>query len=157
MSKIDYDILNAAQSSINPLGERELDLRGLKIQKIDNLTLTHDQNDCLNLTNNDITHLDNLSFLPNLKTIILSNNRLVKFSKNLVKYIPNLKVLIANNNNLTNIGDLDPLKDLELTDLCLLDNPVYLLNYYRLYLIHSIPSLKTLDFKRIKEKVCFFN
>ncbi|KAJ3322576.1 hypothetical protein HDV06_002953 [Boothiomyces sp. JEL0866] len=57
MSKMDFDLLTSAQSRLNPMNERELDLRGLKIQKIENLALTRDVNDCLDFTDNDIAKL----------------------------------------------------------------------------------------------------
>ncbi|KAJ3310847.1 U2 small nuclear ribonucleoprotein [Boothiomyces sp. JEL0838] len=57
MSKMDFDLLTSAQSRLNPMNERELDLRGFKIQKIENLALTRDVNDCLDFTDNDIAKL----------------------------------------------------------------------------------------------------
>jgi U2 small nuclear ribonucleoprotein A' len=91
MSKLDYDLLQQVESHINPCKERELDLRGLKIQRIENLILTKDQHDCLDFTDNDIQILGNFSFMPNLKTLLVANNRIQKIENDIAKYIPNLK------------------------------------------------------------------
>lgn len=44
-----------------------------------------------------------------------------------------------------------------LTSLVLIDNPVSKKENYREYVIHKIPSLKVLDFKKIKPQVFLFN
>ena len=38
--KIDYDLIVGAATTLNPLGQRELSLRGLRIPQIENLILT---------------------------------------------------------------------------------------------------------------------
>jgi U2 small nuclear ribonucleoprotein A' len=149
MSKLDYDLLQQAESRINPVKERELDLRGFKISRIENLILTKDQYECIDLTNNDIQVLGNFTFMPNLSTLLLSNNRIQKIEK---LPLPSLKVLILQNNQLQKLGDLDNLMNLELEYLILIGNVVVHFQYYRLYLIHRIPSLKCLDYKKVTEK-----
>lgn len=57
------------------------------------------------------------------------------------------------NNQIQELGDLDPLsKCSKLEFLALHGNPVCLKKHYRLYLIHRLPALRVLDFKKIKIK-----
>lgn len=154
MSKLDFDIINEAATYINPLGDREICLRGLRIQKIENLVLTKDQNQALDFTDNDILRLSNFPTLTNLTSLYLGNNRVTKIEPGLNQYIPNLKCLVLTNNSITDLGDLDPLGGFEhLEYLILLENPVVDKEFYRLYVIHRCRKLRILDFKKIKDKV----
>lgn len=57
------------------------------------------------------------------------------------------------NNKLTNLNDVDALAEIKsLRRLSLLDNPVTKKAQYRLYVIHRIPQVKLLDFRKIQEK-----
>ena len=47
-----------------------------KIPLIENLGATLNQFDTLDLTNNDLRKLDGFPFLPKIKTLYLSNNRI---------------------------------------------------------------------------------
>ncbi|EGF77031.1 hypothetical protein BATDEDRAFT_20988 [Batrachochytrium dendrobatidis JAM81] len=151
--KLDYELLTTSPSRINPIGERELILRGHKLQRIENLTLTKDQNDTLDLTNNSLVRLDAIPHLPRLKTLLLSSNRITKIDKDLPKYIPNLRTLILSNNQLEGLSDLDALLGFEkLETLALLDNPVASMKLYRLFVVHRCPSVRVLDFRRVREQ-----
>eukprot|EP00842_Homolaphlyctis_polyrhiza_P002464 jgi/Hompol1/3218/HPOL_001536-RA len=145
--KMDYALLSQAPSRLNPIGERR------KLQRIENLALTKDQNDTLDLTDNDLRRLDNFPYMPRLKTLLLANNRLSKIDSDLSKQLPNLATLVLSNNQIVDLADLDALISLEhLNHLALLDNPVALKRYYRLYVIHRCPSVRILDFRRVREK-----
>lgn len=51
------------------------------------------------------------------------------------------------------LGDLEPLIPLKnLTNLCLLQNPVSAKQNYRQYVVYRFPQLKLLDFRKIKQK-----
>lgn len=68
--------------------------------------------------------------------------------------LPKLETLVLTNNRLSNLVDLDSLAKLaNLQYLCLLDNLVTKKPNYRLYLIHKLPKLRLLDFKKVKLKV----
>ncbi|OTF80379.1 U2 small nuclear ribonucleoprotein A-like protein [Euroglyphus maynei] len=57
------------------------------------------------------------------------------------------------NNQLQELGDIDPLAGFKkLTTLALMGNPVSTKKHYRLYVIHRIPSLRLLDFKKVKNR-----
>lgn len=169
MTKLDFDVFSAAVSRLNPVGDRELILRGLKLQRIENLALTkvlrllesiititksnQDQNDTIDLTDNDLRKLENLPNLPRLKTLLLANNRITGIDSSISNYIPGLNALVLNNNQISDLGDLSPLVNLEhLRYLSLIDNPVTLRKHYRLYVIHRCPNIRVLDYVKIREK-----
>ena len=77
-----------------------------------------------------------------------------RIADGLGEVIPNLETLILTNNHIQELGDLDPLAELQkLTYLSLLSNPVANKPHYRSYVIHKLPSLRILDFRKVKLKV----
>lgn len=131
----------------------EIDLRGHKLSAIENLGATENQFDSLDLSDNVIVRLEGFPKLPRLKTLLLSNNRVMRISRNLEDAIPNLDWLVLSGNRLSNLADLDPLSTLpKLQHLSLLDNPVTKQPIYRLYVIHRCKKLKQLDFRKVKQK-----
>lgn len=131
----------------------EIDLRGHKLTAIENLGATENQFDSLDMSDNVITRLEGFPKLPRLKTLLLSNNRVLRIARNLEDAIPNLDWLVLSGNRLTNLADLDPLSTLpKLQHLSLLDNPVTTQPNYRLYVIHRCKKLKQLDFRKVKQK-----
>jgi len=75
-----------------------------------------------------------------------------RITDGLGEVIPNLENLVLTNNHLQELGDLDPLAECKkLTYLSLLSNPVANKQHYRSYVIHKIPSLRVLDFNKVKE------
>ncbi|KAJ3218643.1 U2 small nuclear ribonucleoprotein A' [Dinochytrium kinnereticum] len=153
MVKLDYEVLSQAPSYVDALKERALGLRGLKIARIENLAITKDQHDTIDLTNNDLRKLDNFPPMPRLKTLLLSNNRIQKIDTECTQKIPNLDTLILTNNQFSELGDLDVLAGFKgLTHLSLLYNPVTDLKHYREYVIFRCPTLRVLDFKHVWDK-----
>ncbi len=87
--------------------------------------------------------------MPRLVTLICNNNYISKIQLS-DSNLPSLKALILTNNRVNNLNDilnLVPIKSLEV--LSLLDNPVATKQYYRLFTIYNIPSLKLLDYKKV--------
>jgi len=153
MVKCTAELIEGAGQYINPVRDRELDLRGYKIPVIENLGSTLDQYDCLDLSDNEVRKLDGFPHLKRLKTLLLNNNRIVRIAEGLELNLPNLETLILTNNSLQELADLEPLtcmKRLEM--MSLLHNPVVTKRNYRLYVIHKLPSLRVLDFKKIRQK-----
>ncbi|MES1906484.1 MAG: U2 small nuclear ribonucleoprotein A', partial [Paramarteilia canceri] len=104
------------------------------------------------MTNNSITKLSGFPFMPNVKSLFLSNNRIVNINFSTVQNLPNLEVLILTNNvisELTAINCLEKCK--KLTILSLLNNPITTNSLYRPFMIFKIPSLRYLDFRKIKQ------
>ncbi|KAF7367243.1 U2 small nuclear ribonucleoprotein A [Mycena sanguinolenta] len=123
--KLTPELLAQASSTLNPIKERQLDLRGYKIPAIENLGVTRDQHDAIDLTDNSIVTLGNLPLLKRLNTLLLANNKVSHISPSIHISVPNLTTLILTNNNFTELGDLEPLKELRyLKYVSLLGNPV---------------------------------
>jgi len=103
------------------------------------------------LSDNEILKLENFPLLHKLQSILLNNNRVCRIAKGLGEFLPKLTSLILSGNKLTNLSDIDNLTELKkLTHLSLLNNPLAKQDHYRLYVIHKVPSLKVLDFRKIK-------
>jgi len=153
MVRLTAELILTSPSFVNPLKQRELDLRGNKIAQIENLGASEDQYDVLDFSDNDITRLEGFPLLKRLSTILLNNNRVQTIEEGLGSKIPNLEALILTNNRLENLADLDALVELKkLHSLCLMKNPVTRQKHYRLYIIHKIPTLRTLDFQKVRLK-----
>ncbi|KAI3622430.1 small nuclear ribonucleoprotein a [Moniliophthora roreri] len=151
--KLTPELLAQAPSALNPSKERQLDLRGYKIPAIENLGVTRDQHDAIDLTDNSITTLGNLPLLKRLHTLFLANNRVSAISPSIHLSVPNLTTLVLTNNNISELGDLGPLKELKhLKYLSLMGNPVREKKWYREWLAWRLPGLRVLDFQRIRDK-----
>lgn len=76
--RITPDLIKSCNQHINAIKQRQLDMRGLKVPMIENLGATMDFYDCLDLSDNEIISLSSFSILKNLKSMILTNNRISK-------------------------------------------------------------------------------
>ncbi|KAF9924667.1 U2 small nuclear ribonucleoprotein A' [Linnemannia zychae] len=152
--KLTPDLISRAPCYLNALQDRELDLRSHKIPAIENLGVTKDLNDSLDLTDNDIRSLSNFPVLYRLKTLLLSNNRISKIDPDLLStYLPNLTTLVLTNNALAELSDLQGLSGGKFLEyLVLLDNPLTKKKYYRLYVIWKLPTVRVLDFTKVTLK-----
>ncbi|XP_012221657.1 probable U2 small nuclear ribonucleoprotein A' [Linepithema humile] len=153
MVKLTPELIEQSMQYINPVRDRELDLRGYKIPTIENLGATLDQFDTIDFSDNDIRKLDGFPLLKRIKTLFFNNNRIVRIAEGLEQCIPNLETLMLTGNMIQELGDLEPLIPLKhLKNLCLLQNPVSAKQQYRQYVVYRFPQLKLLDFRKIKQK-----
>jgi len=153
--RLSSDVINRSEQRNNPLGEREIVLRGLAIPSIEHLSVTRDQFDAIDLSDNRITRIDNFPRLLRLTTLSLSGNNIESFDvKNLVTNVPNLRNLVLTNNKVTGLQAIANIGSAwsHLEFLTLVGNPVVRREHYRLYTVVKIPSLKVLDFVKVKEK-----
>jgi len=151
--RLSADLIARSPTFVNPVKDREIDLRGNKISVIENLGVTQDLYDCIDLSDNEIKKIEGFPFLRRLSTLFLHNNRINRISPNLDESLPNLRTLILTNNKLSKFSDIEPLADLPtLTTVSLMDNPVSKKINYRLYVIHLLPNLRVLDFRKVKQK-----
>lgn len=151
--KLTAELILSSPAFLNPLKDRELDLRGNKIPMIENLGATKDQFDTIDLSDNDIKKLGDFPLLSRLTTIFLNNNKITKIESSLDQCLPNLETLILTGNNLNDLADLQPLADLaSLRYLSLIDNMVQKKQNYRFFVIHLLPNLRLLDFQKIKHQ-----
>ncbi|OQV16209.1 Diphthamide biosynthesis protein 2 [Hypsibius exemplaris] len=147
------NVSRRAPQCFNPCKERTLDLRGCKVSMIENLGATLDQFDCIDFSENDIRKLDGFPLLYRIKTLLLNNNRICRIGENLHESLPSIESLILTNNVVQELGDIDPLATLKkLQYLSFLRNPVTNHPHYRLYVIHKLPSVRVLDFRRVMEQ-----
>ncbi|KAJ9063761.1 U2 snRNP complex subunit [Entomophthora muscae] len=147
------DTIHDSPCHLNPLGDRELDLRGLKVPEIENLGVTKDLNDTIDLSDNDLRHLHNFPLLRRLKSLLLSNNRISSLDSSLGQQLPNLTTLVLTNNSIEGLESLEPLASLKkLTHLSLFNNPVTKNQNYRMWCIFRFPSVRFLDFTHVKDK-----
>ncbi|TID25882.1 L domain-like protein [Venturia nashicola] len=148
--RLTADLIQGSLSYINPLKERELDLRGHKIPHIENLGAARD-NDCIDFTDNDIAQLANFPLSPRIRTLLLARNRVASIQPTLHKSIPGLTTLVLTSNRFAELADLDPLKNFaSLTHLTLVENPVTRKENYRLWLLWRCRALRFLDFQKVK-------
>ncbi|CAH1772555.1 unnamed protein product, partial [Owenia fusiformis] len=153
MVKLTPELIQQAQQYTNPVRDRELTLRGYKIPVLENLGATLDQFDTIDFSDNDIRKLDSFPLLKRLKTLLFNNNRVSRITENLEESLPNLETLILTNNNMRELGDIDVLSTVKtLSTLSLLGNPITTKEHYRLYIVHTLPNLRLLDFRKIKQK-----
>lgn len=76
----------------------------------------------------------------------------MRIAEGLEHCIPSLETLMLTGNMIQELGDLEPLVPLKnLTNLCLLQNPVSAKPQYRQYVIYRFPQLRLLDFRKIKK------
>jgi len=153
MVKLTAELIQNSMQYINPVKDRELDLRGYKIPEIENLGATGDQFDTIDFSENDIRKLDGFPYLKRLKCLLMNNNRIVRIGQHLEEHIPNLESIVLTGNHIEELTDLDPLISLEkLTSISLLHNPVTAKPHYRLYVVYKFPQLRLLDFRKIRTK-----
>jgi len=150
--KISSELIQGANQYLNPIKERELDLRGYKLSIIENMGATLDQFDAIDFSDNEITKLVRFSTLKRLKTLILNNNKVSKI-QNISESAPNLENLMLMNNQIKELVEIDHLSGCKnLRRLSLANNVVAQTPDYRLYVISRIPSLKVLDFQKVKQQ-----
>lgn len=153
MVRLTVDLIDDAAQFQNPLKDREIDLRDNRIQQIENLGATRDLFEAIDLSNNDLKTLDGFPKLTTLRMLLVNNNRVSTFADNIGEVLPNLEDLILTNNNLATLGEVAKLAQCtKLIRLSLLQNPVSTTADYRLFLIHKIPTLRVIDFQRVKLK-----
>jgi len=93
-----------------------------------------------------------MPLLPRLRNVLLANNRLQKFDRNLSPFLPNLQCLILNNNQLASWSDMEGVFEFKrLRVLSLVENPICKERHYREYIVYRLPLLKYLDFRKVKE------
>ncbi|CAJ0824767.1 9565_t:CDS:2, partial [Entrophospora sp. SA101] len=123
-----------------------------KIPSIENLGVSKDLNDAIDLIDNDIRILGNFPLLCRVCTLLLANNRINRLDPQLFEFLPNLTTLVLTNNNIMELPDLQPLNGIKrLQYISLLDNPVTRKQWYRSWVIRKIPSIRVIDFKRVRD------
>uniref|UniRef100_A0A7S1ZH85 U2A'/phosphoprotein 32 family A C-terminal domain-containing protein n=1 Tax=Trieres chinensis TaxID=1514140 RepID=A0A7S1ZH85_TRICV len=150
--RLSADVISSSEQRSNPLGEREIVLRGLAIPSIEHLGATRDQFDAIDLSDNSIVRLENFPRLNRLESLYCSSNDVEGADgRNLGANLPQLRNLYLDRNRITSLGVLKELGEncKHLECLSLRGNPITSRQHYRLYAISSIPTLKILDYARV--------
>ncbi|PQE23941.1 U2 small nuclear ribonucleo A protein [Rutstroemia sp. NJR-2017a WRK4] len=122
--RLTAELIQNSLSYLNPLKERELDLRGHKIPAVENLGVAG-PHDAIDFTDNDIQTLGNFPLSPRLRTLLLARNRVSSIQPSLPNSLPNLTTLVLTANNFSELADLDVLGGFaRLLSLVLMENPV---------------------------------
>jgi len=149
--RLTADLIQSSLSYLNPLKERELDLRGHKIPAIENLGVAG-PHDAIDFTDNDIQVLGNFPLSPRIHTLLLARNRVSGIQPTLAKSLPNLTTLVLTSNNIAELADLDVLGTFPyLTHLILLENPVTRKEHYRYWVIWRCHGVRFLDYRKVKD------
>ncbi|KAK4204926.1 leucine-rich repeat-domain-containing protein [Triangularia verruculosa] len=145
------DLIASSLSYLNPLKEREIDLRGHRIPAIENLAVAG-PHDSIDLTDNDIQLLGNFPLSPRVRTLLLARNRISAIQPGVVQALPGLRNLNLAENEVKELGDLDVLgKWRGLVHLCLGGNPVAKREHYRYWVVWRCPSVRFLDYQKVRE------
>eukprot|EP01002_Notosolenus_urceolatus_P007678 NODE_3049_length_988_cov_12.658147_g2547_i0.p1 GENE.NODE_3049_length_988_cov_12.658147_g2547_i0~~NODE_3049_length_988_cov_12.658147_g2547_i0.p1 ORF type:complete len:228 (-),score=42.81 NODE_3049_length_988_cov_12.658147_g2547_i0:87-770(-) len=150
MVRLTADLIRRRPHFTNPLKYREIDLRGLGIEALENLGVLNDGFDVVDLSDNEIVSLDNFPELRRLKILILHNNRLVRIDSSCEKTLSSVHTLVAHNSHFRTPEDLKGLQYLpNLHCLSLLGSPICRHQHYRMLCIALLPNLTRLDFQKI--------
>lgn len=145
------EVLSSANAYLNPLRQSELGLRGFKIPAFENLGVTEDRYQVLDVSDNEIVKLENFPVLNRLETILASNNQIRSVAPGLGDKLPSLQTLVLSNNKFARLQSLAPLAELKgLRCLSLIGNPVTKVENYRLWVIWKLPQVVLLDFAKVK-------
>lgn len=144
-------LIEGAPTVINPLGQYTIQLRNLKIPYIENLGILQDKFDVIDLTGNELTELATIPpFSRKLTTLLVANNSIASIGE--LTDLPNLSTIALTSNNIASFTDIVSLRLVpSLTNLSLVNNPVTGQEHYRLFVIWLLPSLKVLDFQKVKQ------
>ncbi|KAK4617713.1 U2 small nuclear ribonucleoprotein [Fulvia fulva] len=149
--RLTAELITNSLSYNNALNERELDLRGHKIPGVENLGVAKDQ-ECIDFTDNNISMLGNFPLSNRLQTLLCAKNRISTISENMSKSVPNLHTLVLTENHINELADLDSLQGFtKLTYLSLKENPVAEKENYRYWVLWRCPSVRFLDFQKVKD------
>lgn len=152
MVRLTTDLFADRPQFVNPINMREINLRGQKIPVIENMGVTRDQFDVIDLTDNDIRKMDNFPTFTRLNTLYLHNNRINYIAPDIATKLPNLKTLALTNNNLCELGDIEPLSECKkLEYVTFIGNPITHKENYRMYIIYKLPSVRVIDFNRVRQ------
>lgn len=125
--RLSAELLSQAEQRPNPLGERELVLRGYAIPSIEHLGATQDAYDAIDLSDNRIAVVENFPRLRRLTSLSFSQNLVESIDgKNLKKNVPNLENLVLTDNRISGLHELASIGEgcPKLTFLSLIGNPV---------------------------------
>lgn len=153
MRRLTVDVVMKSPAFRNTLHERELDLRGKQIPRIENLGCTQDMFDIIDFSNNQIENLEDFPKLIRCGTLLFNNNLVKRIGSNFPDTLPNLHTLMLTNNSIRTFEDIKSLQNCHnLVRLSLMLNPITATPNYRLITIKLFPTLRFLDFQKVSNE-----
>jgi U2 small nuclear ribonucleoprotein A' len=108
--RLSAELIGSSEQRTNPLGEREIVLRGLAIPAIEHLAVTRDAFDAIDLTDNRIGRLENFPRLQRLSSLHLAGNVIESLdAANLSKNVPNLTHINLSYNQISSLFEVSQL------------------------------------------------
>ena len=112
-----------------------------------------DQYDTIDFSDNELRKIDNLPRLLRLVALYFNNNSIRIISPELGEKCPKLETLILTNNRISSLSEIDNLSSCRnLRHLSFIGNPIIHKDNYRLFAIHRLPGLRSLDFRKVKRQ-----
>lgn len=150
--RLTAQVINEAPEILNPEGKLTLLLRDLQITELENLAITQNKYQVIDLSNNDLISLGNIpKRFNNLQCLLLSNNNISYIDDESFPLDNHITSITLFNNNIYKFQKSFKDKFPKLETLILLGNPITEMENYRYFIIWLIPSLKVLDFKKVKQ------
>lgn len=162
--RLTQDHIARAPQITNPLGDRELDLRGNGLMNLGGdegaLALLQDSFDTIDLTDNFLSKIEKFPKMERLTTLICHRNRLEKVSHDVTISLPNLKNFIADDNEFESLDSLIVFRSFRKLERISMSytlqwkgrNKVSIDDRFRLFLIFLCPTLKLINFQRVLEQ-----
>jgi U2 small nuclear ribonucleoprotein A' len=105
--RLSAELLGSSEQRTNPLGEREIVLRGLAIPAIEHLGVTRDAFDAMDFSDNRLGRLDNFPRLSRLSSLKLSGNVVSSVdANNFSKNLPNLINIDLSYNQISSLAEV---------------------------------------------------
>jgi U2 small nuclear ribonucleoprotein A' len=105
--RLSAELIGSSEQRANPIGERELVLRGLAIPAIEHLGVTQDAFDAIDFSDNRLGRLENFPRLNRLSSLNLSGNAVESIDyNNLSKNVPNLSSMILSHNSIPSLYEI---------------------------------------------------
>lgn len=106
----------------------------------------------IDLSENELQALSNFSYLDRLRTIVANNNR-IRYIYGLGPNLPALENLLLMANRIEDFSEVKSLAACKnLKRLVLIGNPVTERPNYRLFAVHHLRALTTLDFRKVTQQ-----
>ncbi|KNB44496.1 hypothetical protein JH06_3548 [Blastocystis sp. subtype 4] len=147
--RLTSEIITQARAFYNPLKQRELDIRGLKIPVMENLGAAEDQFDVIDLSDNSIGCIENIPKFPRLHTLLLNNNLVSKITKGLGANVPHCAFSLKLSIYKTGLVYIF----IKIANLSLVDNPIVNEKDFRIRIVSILPNLRVLNFQKVTMKV----
>lgn len=152
MVRLTLELVERSDQSVNPAQLRQLTLRGNHIEALENLGVTKDHYECIDLSDNVIGKVVKFPRLQRLKSIIFANNHIQRINEDAFENVPALESVVLTKNKFRSFSDVRALAQIpKLERLVLRENEICAQEHYRLFLVYLLRNtkLRFLDFQKV--------